>query len=110
MEVRHDYCYHHLSEADKTNFRHAAAGEGKQQTKLNRLRQHVCARLLDEVITMQTTKAEAKKVKMILNDREYRSLLLFRTLTPGQRKCFLALESRISKVHPKADDLHLMKP
>nr|DAH25615.1 MAG TPA: hypothetical protein [Caudoviricetes sp.] len=59
---------------------------------------------------MQTTKAEAKKVKMILNDREYRSLLLFRTLTPDQQKCFLTLESRISKVHPKVVDLHLMKP
>ena len=34
--MRHDYCHHHLSEADKTNFRHAAAGEGKQQTKLMR--------------------------------------------------------------------------
>jgi hypothetical protein len=33
VEVRHDYC-HHLSEADKTNFRHAAAGEGKQQAEL----------------------------------------------------------------------------
>lgn len=59
---------------------------------------------------MQTTKAEAKKVKMILNDQEYRSLLLFRTLTPDQQKRFLTLESRISKVHPKVGDLHLMKP
>ena len=35
MDVRHDYC-HHLSEADKTNFRHAAAGESKQQAELMR--------------------------------------------------------------------------